>query len=255
MSSYGLWLSAAGMQVQDHRQTLLANNLANVETTGFKQDLAVVSQRRIESREQPGEFQFAHPVLDRLPGGVNVHPPHKDFSSGDIEITGRPLDVAIEGPGFFAVSDGQSTRYTRDGRLTLNRAGDLVLSSGAGRWKTLDSEASPIRLDEAAGPLTISSDGTIRQGSATVATLGVAVADNAQRMRKAGENTFDAAAAVMTQGTAHVVPEAVERSNFDVMGGLAGMIEASRAYEMNARLIQMQDEASGQLIARVAGVA
>ena len=128
MSTYGLWLSAAGMKVSEHRQTLLANNMANANTTGFKRDLAVVTQRRVESQSSPAGFPFAHPVLDGLPGGVNVRPAYQSFEEGSIEWTGRPLDVAVEGDGFFAVTDGKVTRYTRDGGFTRNEKGELALA-------------------------------------------------------------------------------------------------------------------------------
>src|SRR3972149_5037155 len=101
MSSYGLWLSAAGMKVNEHRQTLLANNMANAQTTGFKHDLAVVMQRQVESKEGASGLPFAQPVLDGLPGGVNVRPTHYSREDGPIEWTGKPLDVAIKGEGFF----------------------------------------------------------------------------------------------------------------------------------------------------------
>ena len=97
MSSYGLWLSAAGMQVNDHKQALLANNMANINTTGFKHDLAVVTQRQIESRALAGGQRYAHEVLDEMSGGVNVRPSHHSFAQGAIEHTGGSLDVAIQG--------------------------------------------------------------------------------------------------------------------------------------------------------------
>ncbi len=87
MSSYGLWLSAAGMKVNDHRQTILTNNMANAHTTGFKHDLAVVTQRRVESQESGGSAQFAQPVLDGMSGGVHVRPSFQVFAQGPIEGT------------------------------------------------------------------------------------------------------------------------------------------------------------------------
>jgi flagellar basal body rod protein FlgG len=255
MSSYGLWLSAAGMKVNEHRQTLLANNLANAETVGFKQDLAVVTQRRTKSQSSAGAFILAHPVLDGLSGGINVRPPYHDFAQGRIEHTGRPLDVAIQGEGFFVVGDGQSTRLTRDGRFSLNPAGELVLAAGEGRWKFLDSDNSPIQLETDGGPPEISPDGQIRQRGVPVATLALVEAKDRQTLRKTGVNLFEMTAGEMAPVSARLVPEAVEESNFDVMTGLAGMIEASRAYEINANLIRMQDEMTGQAISRVGRIA
>lgn len=255
MSSYGLWLSAAGMKVQEHRQTLLANNLANAETTGFKQDLAVVSRRHVESRESPVGIGLNHPVLDNLAGGVNVRPPYKDFSQGGVEGTGRALDAAIDGRGFFVVKDGETTRYTRNGNFTLGADGALVISAGNGHWSAVDETGQVLRLTEGGGAVSISADGTVRQGGETLGRLETVRADDEQKLRKAGEGMYEAGGAVMTPAVLKIVPESLERSNFDVMAGLAEMIEASRAYELNANLIRMQDEATGQAISRVGRVA
>lgn len=248
MSSYGLWLSAAGMKVSEHRQTLLANNLANAQTTGFKRDLAVVLERPVESREGPGlTFPFSHPVFDGIGGGVNVRPTFHSLDQGSVEWTGRPLDVAIEGEGFFGVTDGTETRYTRDGVFATNREGDLVLSAGEGRWKVLDEDGSAIRLDPSGGPVSIGEDGTIRQGREIVARLGRFTAGDNSLLRKIGGNLFAAGDEEMTSTNARIIPESREESNVEVMSGLAAMIEASRAYQLNATMIQMQDQMSGQI--------
>lgn len=251
MSSYGLWLSAAGMKVNDHRQALLANNLANANTTGFKQDLAAITLRTIESRASAGGARFAHPVLDGLAGGLNVRQSYHDFSQGPIEQTGRPLDVAIEGDGFFVVSNGDETRYTRDGQFAVNRDGELVLAAGDGRWRVLDESGSRIVLDRTAGPMVVSDDGTIRQGNAVLAKLSLMDTDDKQSLRKIGGNLFDAGDTKMSPVKVRVAAESREESNVDVMRGLATMIEATRAYEMNARMIQLQDRMTEQAVSAV----
>ena len=248
MSSYGLWLSAAGMKVSDHRQALLANNMANANTTGFKQDLAAITQRTIESRSSAGGFGFAHPVLDGMGGGLNVRPSYHDFSQGPIERTGRPLDVAIEGDGFFVVRNEDETRYTRDGQFVLNPNGELVLVAGGGRWRVLDESGSGIVLDEAGGPPVVSQDGTIRQGKTVVARLSLMDTDDRQSLRKIGGNLFDAGDTKMFPVKVRVAAQSREESNVDVMRGLATMIEAARAYEMNARMIQLQDRMTEQAV-------
>ncbi len=255
MSSYGLWLSAAGMKVNQHRQTLLANNMANANTTGFKHDLAIVSRRRIESESASGGLSCAHPVLDDLPGGLSVRPTYHNFAQGPIESTGKPLDIAIEGDGFFVVSDGTDTRYTRDGEFAINEAGELVLTSGNGRWKVLDDAGTPIVLDETGGKLSVSEDGTIRQGRTVVATLGLMTTEDKKSLRKVGENLFEAKGAEMASIDGNFRPESREGSNFDVMTGLATMIEAQRAYQLNATMLQLQDHLIGQAVGTVGRMA
>jgi flagellar basal body rod protein FlgG len=250
MSGYGLWLSAAGMKVSDHRQTVLANNMANAHTPGFKHDLAVVMQRRIESRARGAGAAYAHPVLDGLAGGVNVRPTHHALTQGPIERTGRDLDVAIRGEGFFAVSDGTETRYTRDGRLAINTQGELILSAGQGRWKVLDDAGAPITLSPTGGAAKVSGNGTIRQGATAVARLGLVTTENPQSLRKVGENLFEAGGD-MTPIAPCLEPESLEGSTFDVMQGLAEMIEATRAFQFNAKMIQIQDQLTGQAVSTV----
>ena len=254
MSSYGLWLSAAGMKVSDHRQTVLANNMANAHTPGFKHDLAVVMQRRIESRSSPGGFQYSHPVLDGLAGGVNIRPTYHSFAQGPIERTDRLLDVAIKGDGFFAVSDGNDTRYTRDGRFAVGTTGELVLSAGEGRWRLLDETGAPIALNPTGGKVWVSPDGTIRQGQIAVATLGLMTTEDRQSLRKVGGNLFEAEGE-MVPIEADLEPESLEGSTFDVMQGLAEMIEATRAFQFNAKMIQLQDQLTGQAVTTVGRIA
>ncbi|UCE58582.1 MAG: flagellar hook basal-body protein [Phycisphaerales bacterium] len=255
MSSYGLWLSAAGMQVNDHRQALLANNMANINTTGFKHDLAVVTQRQIESRALAGGQQFAHKVLDEISGGVNVRPSYHSFAQGAIEHTGRPLDVAIQGDGFLAVSDGAVTRYTRDGELARNRDGELVMVAGEGRWKVVSEGGSTILLAEEGGPVRISADGTVRQGNTVVDKLGIVSIEDKQSLRKVGENLFEDPLGMMEPIEGQLVSEARERSTFDPMHGLVSLIETSRAYELNASMVKLHDEMTGIAVSRVARVA
>jgi len=255
MSSYGLWLSAAGMKVSDHRQAVLTNNMANASTTGFKQDLAIVSQRPAERFENAAPPGLSAPYLDALPGGVNVRPSQHDFTQGPIEHTDKPLDVAIQGKGFFAVTDGTATRYTRDGEFARNRAGELVLSAGNGRWKVLSDTGTPILLDEKSGPANIRGDGTVRTGDAVAARLRLVEPANYDRLRKVGENLFEAAGTEMKPIDTILAPGSREGSNFDVMPGLASMIEVSRAYQLNATMMQLQDQLVGQAVSRIASVA
>jgi len=255
MSTYGLWLSAAGMKVNNHRQTIHANNLANAQTTGFKHDLAVVAQRRVESRASAEGARFAHNVLDEMSGGVNVLQPQYTFEQGHIERTGKPLDVAIDGKGFFAVSDGTATRYTRDGEFTTNAAQELVLSAGEGKWKVMDEAGAPIRVDETLGAVAISGRGAVRQGEQEVARIGVYAPDDQKLMRKVGENLFDPYRAEMSSHEARIVTESREASTYDVMTGLTEMIVASRAYQMNATLLQLQDQVTGTLVSTVGRIA
>jgi len=251
MSSYGLWLSAAGMKVNEHRQTIFANNMANANTTGFKHDLAVVTQRRVESESSLDGALFASSLFDGLAGGLNVQPTYQDFAQGPIERTDRPLDVAIDGDGFFAVSDGDATRYTRDGEFALNTAGELVLATEGGRWRVLDESGARISVDEAAGAASIAQDGTVRQGRNIVAQLGLFDTQDRQSLRKLGGNLFDSNGVDMRPIPGRFAARSREESNLEVTKGLVAMIEAARAYQLNATMMQLQDHTMGQAVSTV----
>lgn len=255
MSSYGIWLSAAGMKMCEHRQNLHANNLANAQTTGFKSDLASFWERPVESVEGGAPSHLRHSVLDRLTGGVNVRPSHYDLTQGSIENTGRPLDVAIRGEGFFTVSDGRTKRLTRDGEFALNTAGELILADASGNWRILDEAGAPVRVDPAAGELKIGSSGAVRQGTQTVAQIGLISPPDPQTLRKVGANLFEMPDDAMKPAAGTLVAGSREESNYDTMTGLTEMIEASRAFQMNATILQLQDQATGQAVSLLGRVA
>jgi len=194
-------------------------------------------------------------VLDGLPKGVNVKPTYQVFAQGPMERTDRPLDAAIIGDGFFTVSDGSTTRYTRDGRFTVNETGELVMATGNGRWHVLNDAGAPIRTVPGGGKALIDSDGQLRQGGQVIAQLGLQTTDDKQTLRKVGENLFEARAEMREAENARIEPNTIEASTFDVVQGLASMIETTRSFEINASLIQMQDQLTGQAVSTVGRVA
>lgn len=255
MSSYGEWLAAAGMKVNEHRQTVFANNLANMATAGFKEDLVVVRERRVASREVPGAISFGHPVLDGLGGGIDVRPTNFRSSQGPIESTGRGLDVAIQGDGFFVVNDGEQTRYTRNGQFMVNSKGELVSSGGDGRWRVLDEGNNRIVVDPTGADVTVTGDGTVLQGREVVGVLGAVKPREMQAMRKVGETLFDRGEAEVSAIRPRLVSGAIEASNVDVMSGLTSMIEVTRAYEMNANVLRMHDQMTNEAVNTVGRLA
>jgi len=249
--TYGLWLSAGGLQINEYRQALLANNLANAGTTGFKHDLAVIHERAVASRDAPGERQFSNPVLDSLTGGPWVRPTVHTFEKGDFERTDNPLDVAIDGPGFLTVNNGADTRFTRDGRLTLNRNGELVMAAGQGRWRVLDDGGSPILLNPTGGDIEISEDGTVRQGDERVGRLGVVDFADSSQVSKIGTNLYVNHGGAPASSASAIRSRYLELSTVNPVNGLAQMIEASRAYQINANLISLQDQTIGLAVSTV----
>src|SRR6476620_8856831 len=170
---YGLYLSAAGVMTNSYRQDVIANNIANAETVGFKKDLALFDQRLTEAQQRrlaaSGPLSPTSKLLENLGGGLFAHPTSIDTGQGEFEPTGSPLDVAIEGDGFFAVQSpgagpggaGGETRLTRNGQFAVDSTGRLTLSNAKGE-QVLDAEKQPIQL-EPGGGVRIDDQGTVTQ--------------------------------------------------------------------------------------------
>jgi flagellar basal body rod protein FlgG len=254
--THGIWASVGGMQVNEYRHSLAANNMANLDTVGFKNDLAVIRQRLNESDENPSAKMFETNPFDGLGGGSWVRPTYTNFAQGTLEQTGRALDVALEGDGFFMVGDGQEVRYTRDGRFARNAVGDLVLSADGGRFRVLDQAGLPINIaDPSIGSVSIGHNGELIQGDEVLGQVGVVDFADRTVLKKAGQSTFK------LTGEAQRIPASVdmhggsvESSTVDSIASLTNMIEVSRAYELNARMISLQDETLGMATTRIGRV-
>lgn len=250
---YGLYESSAGLQVNQYRMDVMANNLANANTTGFKRNLAVVTEREVQSLAS-GDFAARNAVLDKMSGGSFVRPTYTDFSAGSLTPSSNPLDIAIPDQTFLTVRDGDATRYTQDGRLTLNANGQLVM--GVGGRDVLDESGRSIhaRLDDPSR-VTISPDGTVRQGETVLGKLGLVQFDDPQGLAKRGGGLFDAAGQAAEPSVEEITPSVTENSNVSPVEGLATMIEVGRAYEMNARMLTLQDETLGRAVNDIARLA
>jgi flagellar basal-body rod protein FlgG len=242
---YGLYLSAAGLQANAYQMDVIANNLANADTTGFKHDLAVMSERRVAAEEGEG-LGRRHRLLDRLSGGTFVAPTYTAFSQGSLEDTGRALDLAVDGEGFFQVLDGGELRYTRDGRFTVNEQGRVVTVAGR---TLLGANGRPIVLDrESSAPITVSSEGIVRQGPDEVGRLALVTFGDLQGLTKSGAGLFRANGQVPRPAGGRIISGHVEKSTVDPVAGLAQMIQVQRAYQMNATMISLQDGMLGQAV-------
>lgn len=250
---YGIYQSAGGMQVNQYAMEILANNLANVATSGFKHDLALVRERMIETRERPGSLSVRHPVLDDMTGGSLVAPTFTSFEQGAIEVTHNPLDVALEGEGFFTVQRGNEVRYTRDGRFTLNKDGELVTVAGSN--PVLDEQGLPIRIDPAArGSVRIDADGTVRAGKSTAGRLGIVDFEDKSLLRKTGGNMLQNLGPPPQEAQARLRVGATESSTVDAATTLVQLMQATRAYELNGRLVGLADSTLGRAVNDIARI-
>lgn len=248
-----LYTSATGMNAQQTVVDNTANNLANVNTTGFKkgqtdfQDLLYVNERNPGAEAAQG---LQVPTGLQIGNGVRVSGITKVFTPGSLNPTGNPLDVAIEGQGFFQVTlPNGETRYTRDGALRLNAVGNLVTSDGflISPQVTIPAEAISI---------SIGNDGTIsvvnagaNGASTTLGQLTLVRFPNPPGLSAEGRNLFAESASSGApntatpglNGTGLLRQSFLERSNVDVVNELVALILAQRAYEFNTRAIRTAD--------------
>jgi flagellar basal-body rod protein FlgF len=254
--NYGLYLSAAGLLSSLHRQDVLANNLANVATIGFKPDDVTARFRLPERLENPAPPVDPNVLLEQLTGGTSMSPTRTMFIQGDLAETTNDLDLAIQGDGFFVMHNGQSgtsvnepLRFTRDGRLTLNSCGELVhVATG---MRVMDVSDLPIRLDRHA-KLAIDSDGTVRQNGAAVARIQVSTVADETQLVKEGGNVMrlapNSAAPRRLPAAGAIRQGYVESSAVDPIAALNKMILTSKAIEANATMMQYHDNLLGQAV-------
>jgi flagellar basal-body rod protein FlgG len=253
-----VWSAASGMQAQQLQIDTIANNLANVNTAGFKRSRAEFQDLLYQTVTAPGARSSS---TTRSPAGIQLglgskpSSVKKIFSQGDLKTTGNPLDLAIEGAGFFKVlrPDG-TTAYTRDGALTADADGQLVNAEGY----PLDP---PVTIPPDALTVSVGRDGTVSvtqpwQSTTTeVGQLELANFVNPTGLLSLGGNLFQPTEAsgdavdgtpgldglgLLSQGY-------LEISNVSVVTELVDMIAAQRAYELNSRTIRAADDMMAQV--------
>lgn len=248
-----LWIAKTGLDAQQTRMAVVSNNLANVNTTGFKRGRASFEDLLYQTVRQPGAASSQTSELPSglmLGTGVRVVSTEKEFSQGNLVQTGNSLDVAVQGRGFFQIllPDG-SLAYTRDGSFEMSSQGLLVTSSGY-------ELQPPVTVPPETQSLTIGSDGTVSvliAGDSAPTEIGtIQLADflNPLGLQPIGENLFKETLASGTpqpgtpglNGLGTLVQGSLESSNVNVVEELVNMIETQRAYEMNSKAISTVDQ-------------
>jgi flagellar basal-body rod protein FlgF len=244
---YGLYLSAEGANVQSRRLDVLANNMANVATPGFKRDVTLFQSRFAEAVQQ-GQAMPGMRALDDMSGGVKVLATATDFSQGPLASTKNDTDMAVQGDAFFVVRQGNKDLLTRAGNFLLTAAGRLVTQDGK---LVLSVDGNPIDLDPDAGPWQLTPDGQISQAGESVA-LALVRPRSYGDLVKVGENLFAPLAAPrpVPDEERQVLWHQVEQSTVRPSAEMMELIEASRAFEANVNLIHTQDEMLSALVTR-----
>ncbi len=248
MTTPALWIAKTGLDAQQTRMSVIANNLANVNTTGFKQDRAVFEDLVYQNYRQVGA---ANTQTNEVPTGLNIGTgvkvvaTEKNHTQGNLVTTNNALDLAVNGRGFFQVlqPDG-SIAYTRDGSFSLDSNGQVVTANGYPLQPS-------ITVPQGAQSITIGKDGTVsvqlagQAQPSQVGTIDLADFVNPAGLQPVGDNLFlesGSSGSPQTStpglnGVGNLQQGMLESSNVNVVEELVSMIETQRAYEMNSKAI------------------
>jgi len=253
MTERALWVAKTGLDAQQTRMAVISNNLANVNTTGYKKSRPIFEDLVYQNIRQVGSQTTQNTQLPtglQLGTGVRTVATEKLHTQGNIQQTENSLDVAINGRGFIQIlMPNGDINYTRDGSFKLDSTGQIVTSGGL----TLEPN---ITIPQDALSISIGRDGTVnvtQPGSAAANNVGqIQLADfvNPTGLEPVGENLFRESVAsgppiIGTPGENElgiVMQGALETSNVNVVEELVNMIETQRAYEMNSKAISTTDE-------------
>lgn len=235
------------MMTANYRQGLIANNLANAETTGFKRDMVSTQERRMGVEERPELTRFSDRFFDAIGGGTLLSPTYTDHSQGTPEVTGKGTDAAIMGKGYFVVERDGERFLTRNGNFMLNRQGQLIMADGSNA-AVLGRDMSRITLNPLA-KTSINEQGFILQDGVPAARLSVKTAE-ANQVTKVGQQLLRVANARGLPDATDMTVQggALERSNVDPTMELTQMLENQRLLEANANMIRYQDQTLGRLV-------
>src|SRR4051794_13241434 len=232
---------------------VVANNIANLNTTGFKADNVVFQEFLM-----PGARASGFAASDRQLSFVHDRATWLDLSQGPVEHTGNPLDVAISGNAFLTVQTPRGERYTRNGALQINAQGQLVTSEGL----AVIGQNGPIVFQPNDRDISIGIDGliSVREGQNTTDSqrgkLKLASFDQPRRLQKDGTSTYMAPAGVTPQvpADARVAQGAIEKSNVQSVTEMTRMVEITRAYTQIAQILQNQSDMRRSAIDKLADV-
>lgn len=259
----GWYTGASGMNAQQNRLDAISNNLANVDTAGYKRDITVSKSfpelllRRTNLDgvyETPFGSAEAAPVIGKLGLGIETNENYTDFAQGSFRQTDQNTDVAFGGKGFFSVQTPLGERYTRDGNFIIGKEGILETKEG---YPVL-GEKGFIRVEN--DKFTVNEDGVIssQEDSEIIDRFKVVRFDNERYLKKMGNNLYSAND---ISGSAHIAEGSerpkflqgyMETSNVNVVNEMVQMIEVNRAYEANQKTITSEDSMMGTLWSKTA---
>ncbi|MBX3421111.1 MAG: flagellar basal-body rod protein FlgG [Pirellulaceae bacterium] len=262
MSIQTLYTAATGMDAMQTKLDVIANNLANINTTGFKKDRVNFEDLLYRNHVMPGMLdanQSPTPTGTQVGLGTRVQSTNTDFRQGAFQETGRMLDIAIEGPGFLQVLDPQSqgVLFTRSGNLDINANGQLVIGSAhTGRLVepaiSIPADATSVEIS-ASGQVMVRTPGSVELQQ--IGQLQMASFINPDGLLKMGENMYqqtDASSQAVlgdpgTNGLGVIRQRTLEASNVEPVQELIDLITTQRGFELNSQAIQAGDQLLQQI--------
>lgn len=245
----GLYSAASGLMALEARQDVIANNIANAATAGFKrQNPIVIGFDEIFSQHLVSPTLFD--LEDAPGGGLKPLQTYTDLSQGITSTTGNPLNVALNGPGYFSVSTPQGERFTRDGSFKTSAQGQLVTASGH-----LVSGQGGGPIDVSGGKAIISETGEVTVNGLRVAQLEIVEFIEPRALQREGSNLYFATDDVLANSSPStnttLIPGAVELSNVKIPVEMAQMLLGLRAYAANQQVIEAMGQSMSRLIEQV----
>lgn len=220
---------------------VIANNIANISTTGFKGHKVMFDEYLQENKaQQQNSFEM-----------VNDFGEYMDLSNGPLLQTGNPFDLALRGEAFFKVETPAGERFTRNGEFQLNAAGELVTDAG---YPVVSDGGAPIVIPTGAVDIKITDDGTVFNGQTVLGKVGSFEFENPQELKQVGNNMFsyENQQGVVASENATIVQGALEKSNITPIMEITELIKLSRKYQSSQKIIQQEHERQRGAIQKIA---
>ena len=222
------YVAAGSLKARSFQMETLSNNLANVDTVGYKTERSFFSVFN-KANESMRDLPLTRYVND----GTVLASSAVDFSQGASKSTGNPLDLAIEGNGFLQVQTPQGVQATRDGRLRIGEGGQLQSLDG---FPVLGKNGQTLSVTPNGDPLSFSPDGTLQQGTNIVGQLDLKAYETPYALKRVGSNRYDTAGLAEAEPSATVAQGYLEQSTVDVSTSMIDMIKLNRLYEMSMKV-------------------
>jgi flagellar basal-body rod protein FlgF len=235
-------LISLSRQIALQRQMdVVANNIANMNTTGFKAE-DMLFEEFVAPIARDNDFIGSDRPVSFVQDWATMH----DLSAGAIMQTGNPLDVALQGEGFFAVDTPAGERWTKSGAFQINAEGLLVTLDG----NPVMGDGGEIRFDATETDITIGSDGTVSTSAGAKGAIRIVEFANEQELAREGNNLYSGGTPLPNAGT-RAVQGALEKSNVSGVAQMTEMIRVQRAYQSLASMVEKQDDIQAQAIKRL----